>query len=343
MSFEGLFRCAETQATQKVALLIFPGFPMSCLTSMIEPLRAANEIAGHQAFVWRIHSEDGNRVESSAGVGFDPDGSLADVKDATWLFLLAGPMSAFKNAVESKGRLRRLSRHGTAIGAVSGGVFPMARTGLLEGYRCTVHWCYQAAFEAEFPHVTTEDNLIVLDRDRLTVSGATAAFDLMLHFIEQRLSASIATEVACWFQHPLVRGQGVRQTIPTANHESVADTLPRAVAAAIAIFEKNIHNPVNVTNLAEKIGLSTRHLERQFKNATGKTPLRYYRTLRMRAARQLVLYTRDSITQIAGAVGYDTSSALTQNYRAEFGTTPLKERREVNTFRVSGNRPLPSI
>ncbi|MCB2127579.1 MAG: GlxA family transcriptional regulator [Rhodobacteraceae bacterium] len=316
---------------------------MACLTSMIEPLRAANEIAGRQAFAWRIFSEDGARVEASAGVVFEPHGGLAAAEDIAWLFLLSSPVRSLNPEAGGKDRLRHLARHGTAIGAISGGVFPLARMGLLDGYRCSVHWCYHAAFIAEFPEIAAEDDVIVLDRNRLTASGAAAAFDLTLHFIEDRLGASIATEVACWFQHPLVRGQGVRQTIPTANRGSVGETLPRAVAAAIEIFEKNINNPIELTVMTDKIGLSMRQLERQFKLATGKSPSRYYRSLRMRAARQLVLYSRDSITQIAAAVGYDTATTLTRHYRDEFGIAPLEERREVNRFRVNGNRPLPSI
>jgi transcriptional regulator GlxA family with amidase domain len=63
--------------TLKIGFLIFPGFPMACLTSMIEPLRAANEIAGQEAFGWKLVSEHGGRVMSSAKVAFEADVALA--------------------------------------------------------------------------------------------------------------------------------------------------------------------------------------------------------------------------------------------------------------------------
>jgi AraC family transcriptional regulator, glycine betaine-responsive activator len=332
----------EVQSPVVLGFLVFPGFPMACLTSMIEPLRAANEIAGARAFVWRILSEDGGRVEASAGVGFDPDLPLGGAEGLDHLFLLSGPMAHFRNAPEGEGRLRRLARHGTAIGAVSGGVFPLARTGLLDGHACSVHWCYEAAFAAEFPQLDMKGDVIVSDRGRHTASGAAAAFDLMLGFIEERLGASVATEVACWFQHPLVRGQGVRQKVPTLTRDSTGDMLPEGVARAVDIFADHIDDPVEIDAVARATGMSARQLERQFKLATGQSPSRYYRMMRMQAARQLVLYSKDSLTRIALAVGYDTTATLTRHYREAFGIAPLEERRRINAFRVAGNRPLPS-
>ena len=60
----------------QIGFLIFPSFPMACLTSMIEPLRAANEIAGSDTFSWKLVSENGARVEASAKVWFEPELSL---------------------------------------------------------------------------------------------------------------------------------------------------------------------------------------------------------------------------------------------------------------------------
>ena len=194
------------QDKKKIVLgfLIFPGFPMSCLTSAIEPLRAANEIAGAEVFAWKLISETGDRVKSSALVSFDPDLTLDTADDLDFLILLSSPLAQFKNPKHANGRLRHLARHGVCMGGVSGGVFPLARSGLLAGSTCSVHWCYEAAFEAEFPDLATTDNVILIDRDRFTASGAAAAFDLMLHLVEARLGGSITTEVACWFQHPLM-------------------------------------------------------------------------------------------------------------------------------------------
>jgi len=314
----------------------------SCLTSMIEPLRAANEIAGKDAFAWVILSEDGQKVQASANVGFDPDMALADCEDLHQLFLLSGPSSRFENPTSADGKLRKLARHGVTMGAVSGGIFPLARAGLLDGHTTSVHWCYEAAFTAEFPNLAATEDVIMVDRRRLTASGAAAAFDLSLHLIEQQLGAGVATEVACWFQHPLVRGEGVTQRKPTFAAESTHDMLPPIVRQAVEVFADHIEDPVNIADVAKMIGVSVRQLERSFQKTTGNTPLGYYRSLRMHKARQLLLYSKDSMIEIAIAVGYASSSAMSKNYIDVFGIHPREDRNKINMFRVRDNTIVPS-
>lgn len=325
-----------------IGFLIFPGFPMSCLTSMIEPLRAANEIADCMAFDWKIISETGGRIASSAKVIFDSDAALSAVEQIDYLFLLSSPTADFADRKAAEAQVRRLMRHGAAVGGVSGGVFPLARTGLLDGHPVSVHWCYGVAFAQEFPQMQIRDDVIVFDHPRYTVSGAAASFDLMLSFVEAQLGADTATEVACWFQHPVVRGRGVRQKIPTFHRDSTADMLPDSVAKAVAILGRHLSDPIAVEALAFAVGVSPRQLERQFKTATGQSPSLYYRTLRMKAARQLVLFSREPMARIAAAIGYETLPPLMRHYRQEFGVSPAEDRATINRFRVEDNRPIPA-
>lgn len=315
---------------------------MACLTSMIEPLRAANEISGEDAFGWTLVSETGDRVQASAEVWFHPDHALDDCDDLDQLFLLSGPSSQFKDPKKSNGILRKLARHGMTMGAVSGGIFPLARAGLLDQVTTSVHWCYKMAFEAEFADLSTTEDVISVDGRRTTASGAAAGFDLSLHMIEAALGAGVATEVACWFQHPIVRGQGVIQRKPTFDAESTDDMLPPIVRTALEMFATHIDDPVNIADVANSAGVSVRQLERMFKKTTGKSPLHYYRALRMKAARQLVLYSNDTMSEIAIAVGYNSSTPLIQNYEEVFGIHPAQDREKINIFRVRDNAVVPS-
>lgn len=331
--------CNPRDGQITVGFLIFPGFPMACLTSAIEPLRAANEISGTDVFAWRLVTESGDPVQASANVSFNPDCDLDSASGLNMLYLLSGPEGRFDGPKHAEAALRRLERHGTTVGAFSGGIFPLARSGLLDHHACSVHWCYKAAFEYAHPEVDSLDDVIVLGR-RYTASGAEAVFDLMLHLIEDALGDRVMTEVACWFQHPHVRAQGVRQKIPSFYTDNTANALPPTVANAIELFSQNIEFPLSTHEVADKLGISARQLERSFKIAVGESPGKYYRSLRMRAARQLVTYSRDTITSIAHSVGYASPTALVKNYRKEFGVSPLEERRSFNLFRVQERRPL---
>ncbi len=315
---------------------------MACLTSMIEPLRAANEILGRTAFSWRLISESGARVVSSAEVAFDPDVALKDARDLDYIFIMSAPSSNFETPKSSLGELRKLDRFGTFLGGVSGGVFPLARAGLLDGHKASVHWCYETSFGTEFPDLNASDDVIVTDRRRVTISGAAAAFEFAIQLIETRLGADLGTEVACWFQHPLVRGEGVRQRVPTFQSSSTDDMLPDIVARGVALFAEAIALPITVAEVAETLAISPKQLERKFKKSTGQSPKQYYRTMRMKAARQLVLYSKDSMPSIAMAVGYSSATPMLAHYKATFGVSPQEDRKRINLFRVKDNISVPS-
>ncbi|MFP4568973.1 GlxA family transcriptional regulator [Rhodosalinus sp.] len=328
--------------TTRIGFLLFPGFPMACLTSVIEPLRAANEISGTRSFEWRLIAEGERRVFSSAGIAFESDAALGDGEDLDYLLLLSAPGSRFVNP-RSAALLRMLDRHGTTVGAISGGVFPLVRSGVVRGETLSVHWCYEAAFAAEFPEIRRSDEVIEVSERRITASGAAAAFDVALRLIDTALGPGVADEVACWFQHPMMRKAGVRQTLPLRQTAESGKELSPLVARAIRIFAEDLAAPATVADVAERLNITPRHLERSFKQATGQNPTAYFRHLRMQAARQIVMYTNDSIADVAAAVGYANTRPFVRQYRDAFGLTPQEDRKRINLYRTEGNLPVPSV
>lgn len=324
----------------RLGFLMFPGFPMACLTSAIEPLRAANEITGRKEFEWKLVAESLGPVRSSAEVRFEPDLALNDCDGVDHLYLLSPPMAEFSDARRSPARLRWMERTGVTLGAFSGGIFPLARAGLMEGRGCSVHWCYEAAFKAEFPDVIPSEAVILREKRRITASGAGAVFDLMLRLIEERLGRQCMTEVACWFQHPFVRDEDASQKVPVARTASTADRLPPAIREAIRLFETHVEDPLRIPDVAAAVDMSDRHFERLFKRETGQSPLRYYRHLRLAKARQRVLYSSDPLRDIATAVGYLTPAPMARHYTELFGVSPKDERRLASGLR---NAAMPAV
>lgn len=317
----------------RLGFLMFPGFPMACLTSAIEPLRAANEITGRREFEWVLVAETTAPVRSSAEVRFEPDVTLAGCGDLDHLYLLSPPTGTFADPRGGPARLRRMDRAGVTLGAFSGGIFPLARAGLMAGRGCSVHWCYEAAFKAEFPDVTPSEAVILRERRRVTVSGAGAVFDLMLRLVEERLGRQCMVEVACWFQHPFVRDEDASQKVPVARTGATADHLAPPIREAIRLFESHVEDPLRIPDVAAAVALSGRHFERLFKRETGQSPLRYYRHLRLSKARQRVLYSSDSLGEIAASVGYPASSPMVRHYVELFGVNPRDERRLTQSVR----------
>jgi transcriptional regulator GlxA family with amidase domain len=322
-----------TEAPLRLGFMMFPGFPMACLTQAIEPLRAANEITGRQEFTWTLVAETAASVRSSAAIGFEPDVTLQELAGVDHLYLLSPPTAQFDDPRRSPARLRWLDRTGMVLGAFSGGIFPLARAGLMEGRACSVHWCYEAAFKADFPQIAAREVTILREGRRITASGAGAVFDLMLLLIEERLGRDCMTEVACWFQHPFVRDADASQKVPVARAGGTTDSLPAAIREAIRLFETHVEDPLRIPDVAAAVGLSGRHFERMFKRETGQSPLRYYHQLRLMKARQRVLYSSDTLRDIAASVGYMTSSPMVRHYTALFGVSPRDERRLTRGLR----------
>ena len=314
---------------------------MACLTSMIEPLRASNEISNTNSFEWKLFSEDADQVKASANVAFETDGSIEEVEKLDALILLSPPNAEFINS-RTVGVLRKLERHGCTVGAVSGGVFLLAKAKVRPNISYSVHWCYAAAFSSQFPNNISSEKVIETDKNIITASGAAAAFDLALLLISSKLGSSITAEVACWFQHPIIRNQDVKQVIPSLNELEGLDEMPDIAKKAISLVNKQISYPIQVNDIASEIGISSRHLSRIFKESTGESPRKYFRKLRVNAARQMVLYTNEKIDKIALSVGFSSASNLRYHYTDLFSLSPEEERQRVNLFRVNDNSPIPT-
>ena len=307
---------------------------------MIEPLRASNEISDTKSFEWKLFSENADKVEASANVAFETDGKIEEIEKLDALILLSPPNANFINS-RSVGVIRRLERHGCTIGAVSGGVFLLAKAKVRPNIRYSVHWCYAAAFTNQFPNNISSEQVIETDRNIMTASGAAAAFDLALLLIRSRLGSSVAAEVACWFQHPIMRNQDVKQVIPNLNELEGLEEMPELAQKAIALVNQKIKYPLQVNDIADEIGITSRHLSRIFKEATGESPRQYFRKLRVNAARQMILYTNETIGEIALSVGFSSASILRSHYIDLFSLSPEEERKKINLFRVKDNSPIP--
>ena len=103
------------------------------------------------------------------------------------------------------GLLRRVSRQGAMVGAVCTGAYALARAGLLNNRRSTIHWENLGGFSEAFPEIETSADLFEIDRDRFTCSGGTAALDMMLHLIGRQHGPKLATDVSEQVIHDRIR------------------------------------------------------------------------------------------------------------------------------------------
>src|SRR5262245_29896630 len=156
---------------QSVGFLLIPGFALMSYAAAVEPLRAANLISGKTLYRWWHASPDGKPVPASNDVAIIPDASVKTERDADLLFVCAGGNPATFNDKTTLAWLRRLARRGVTIGGISGGPYVVARAGLLDQRRVTLHWEHQPAFSEDFPDIEVAPSLFEIDANRITCSG----------------------------------------------------------------------------------------------------------------------------------------------------------------------------
>ncbi len=308
---------------QSIALVLVPEFTMMPVTSAIEPLRLANRLAEKQLYKWTLHSLDGQPVAASNGILTMVNGDLEAVSQDAAIIVCGGLNIQHHTDKRLLSWLRKTSRRGVDIGAVCTGSHVLAEAGLLDGYKCTIHWENLPGFTEAFPDIDVTGGLFEIDEDRFSSAGGTTALDLMLSLITSQHGPDMAAQVAETVLHSPIRHHSENQRL----------SLPARIGARhpklVSIIEKmedNLEDPLSPSLLAKQAGLSTRQLERLFRRYLDRSPKRYYLELRLKKARSLLLQTDMSVINVALACGFSSPSHFSKCYRAFYGRTPYRER-----------------
>lgn len=310
-------------APTSVGFLLVPGFALMSYAAAVEPLRAANVLSGRTLYRW-WHAAPGARpVSASNGVAIIPDSATDRARDADIVFVCAGGNPATYNDRATFAWLRRMARRGTAIGGISGGPYMLARAGLLDGRRATLHWEHAPAFREDFPDIDLTPALFEIDGDRITCSGGVAALDMMVALIARDHGHQLGAAVGDWFLHTHIREGMGPQRMDLSARLGVAD---ERLLAVLRAMEANLETPVPRAALARRAGLSLRQLERRFRHALGRGVQEHYRRLRLDRARVLLRDSRLPVLEVALSTGFASASQFSRAYRRAFGVSPSTAR-----------------
>jgi len=307
-----------------VGIVLLPGFSLMAYAAAVEPLRSANLMRGHELYRWTHLAPEGGAVESSGRLPVATT-ALTALKTLPDMVVLCGGLGSetYRHRLLPP-FLRRMKGAGKLICAVSTASFILARAGLLQGHRCTVHWDYRPAFLESFRELEVCSELFVIDRGICTCAGGVAAMDMMLHLIREQQGSELAALIADQFIHGTLRQPRERQRMALQHR---LETSSPQIAHAVALMESHIEAPLSIAAIAARVALSGRQLERLFRAAFDLAPARYYLNLRLDEARKLLRLSTLSITDIALATGFVSASHFAKNYRLHTGHAPRHERR----------------
>lgn len=306
--------------TAQIVFLLIDNFSHLAFSCAIEPLRIANRVSGRPLFRWSLASADGISAVCSNRAVTLVDRGLEPLRHVDRQLVISGDEVQSRATPEVLGYLRRERAAGTPIGAICSGAYLLASAGFLNDQTAAIHWEYHDLVTELFPEVR---GVFVADQKFITAAGGTAAADMMLHLIATEHGADLATAVADQMVYNAVREATAEQRVSLqARHGTRNADLMRAVD----LVQENLEDPLSPGQIACAIGISTRQIERLFQRHLGTSPKRFIMEARLTRARNLLVQTDLSITEVAIACGFRSLSNFSKVYRIHFMVSPAAQR-----------------
>ncbi|MEX2525889.1 MAG: GlxA family transcriptional regulator [Gammaproteobacteria bacterium] len=309
----------------RYGFLLLPQYSLIALSSVLEPLRMANQLSGRKLYEWAILTVDGEPVSASNGMLVQPDTGIDKAGYMDMVCVCGGINVRLAGDRKVFNWVRQLARKEITLAGICTGSHLLARAGVLDGYRATIHWENIAALREEFSKIELTDELFVMDRDRYTCSGGIAPLDMMLTLISQEHGIELAADISEEYIHDRIRTTNDKQRSPLKLRIGLGHA---KLVEAVCLMEANIEEPIPLDDLARYACLSRRQMERLFRKYLNTVPIRYYLNLRLGRARQLLLQTDMSITDIAIICGFTSTPHFSKCYRDLYGWSPIRERRQ---------------
>jgi transcriptional regulator GlxA family with amidase domain len=216
--------------------------------------------------------------------------------------------------------LRHAAAGGTRIASICAGAFVLAATGLLDGRRATTHWLATAALASLHPEIDVDPDVLYVDNGQfLTSAGAAAGLDLCLHLIRRDHGSAVAADAARLSVMPLEREGGQAQFIV---HDHPPTPQGSVLEPVLRWMEDNAGRDLTLDDIATHAGMSTRTLNRRFREQTGTTPLQWLHRARIRQAQYLLEATAHPVDRIASQVGFGSPTAFRDRFKRVVGTSP---------------------
>jgi len=311
----------EVKSPRRFVFVLIENFTLLSFSSALDALRIANRMSGKKLYDWIFIGENEEFVSCSAGTQFKLDNSLIELHRDDTILLCGGTSIQESTTRKLIGWLRREARRGLIVGGLCTAAYPMAKAGLLDEKKATIHWENQIVCGRILEVITK--TVFVCDGNRYTTAGGTSSIDLLLKIIADEHGEELANAVADQMIYSSIRTDQDTQRLSVPTRIGVRH--PK-LSKVIQMMEINIEEPISPSILAKDVGMSTRQLERLFRRYLDRSPKRYYMELRLQKARNLLMQTDMSVINVALACGFASPSHFSKCYRAHYDTTPYRER-----------------
>jgi len=218
------------------------------------------------------------------------------------------------------------------LGSVCTGTFLLAKTNLLTNKQVTTHWSVANQLQQRYPEIfVNSESFCLQDESIYTSAGVTSGIDLALYLVEQDLGREIARKTAMHLV-TLFKRQGSQRQFSdkfgvTPHGRTVLNHLEAWVTS-------HIKENITVLHLAEKIGITPRHLSRIFNKEMGLSPIKWLQEIRLKYATQLLRDNTMSLKKVATECGLKNEQSLRSLFVKNLNMTPT-EYKKIYQYKIN--------
>lgn len=304
-----------------IGLILWPEFPLLALSGMMDAMRYAAHAGNKtQCLLSIISAKPEMPVNSNTGISVKPGRAHEFPEHYDYLAIIGGTLKCLsRGQADDLKYIRRAHQAGVPVVGIGTGSFILAKAGLLNGRRASVHPFHNEEFCKRFPRVYAEEGFDFIDEgDVLTCPGGISTLTLATELIRQHAGEETAAKAS----HRLSLGHDEFRTAAVsrpANISLIADPRLRQV---VMLIEQYLARPLSTAWLAHQVKLSARQLTRLFDAELGKSPREFIRSARLRYACWLLNNTQESITEIAVRMGFSDCAHFIRHFQNEYGCAP---------------------
>jgi AraC family carnitine catabolism transcriptional activator len=308
----------ESCGLVSVDIVLWPGFDMHDLSALLDVFHLANNTLRHVLFTWRVWGLGGQTVEASCGLLVQADQPFAQLPRSSNLLILAGLDTPAGDIHGFGSWLCRQIDDNARIGLIGGAAALLAGAGLLDGRRCVAHWAHIDVCRQRHQQVDFRDQIYHVDHSILTCSGGCGTTDFALACVRDLCGAETALLVADRLNRCLIRDEHDLQ-------RTVAPASGSLTRGAAQIMRQHVEAPLDLSEIADRLGTSLRRLQRSFQRYEKLTPTQVYVRERLLHARRLLREDPSlSIAGVATQCGFISASDFARNFTRQFGYPPSR-------------------
>ena len=304
-------------------IILQPEFPSNSLVLIQEALRITNQYRINKIFKYKLITVDAKKIRSSNGQWWKADGGLEAIQNPDFIIVIGGNLPVQTKSKKLFSTLRIAHKNLSKIIAVDTGAFIIAESGLInkETIVCT-HWETKSNFIERYPDTKIVENIYTINANGLMfAAGGISTLDLILECIKKIKGKNYSDEIA----QALIYRPREKSTMQKDDQFNLS--IDNICSKSILIMEKNIETPIKINEIAKKLNISLRTLERKFYKLYKMSPIKFYVNLRIKFARNLLFYDDRKINEISSIAGFNYNSVFINSFKKIYNKTPSEYRK----------------